>query len=235
MNNTQTLPLVLLPGFLCDPRLWDDVLAHLKYDGPVHQIDFKHCKNLQDMVEQLEKISAPKFHLVGFSMGGYISEIFATQNPDRIATLTLVAANVGALSDKEKAGRVKLADMLSRVQYRGMSEKEAARFIHPDSVANAHVVNTIVEMSRAYTSEMYVNQMQATLERIDYSEALSQQGFPVMIVAGREDRVVTLASLQGMHAQIERSKFVILEKSGHYVPLEKSFELSEVIRNFISS
>lgn len=233
MNNTQPIPLVFLHGFLCDPRLWNDVKAILNYDGPVHLIDFKNCQSLQDMVGHLEKIEAPRFHLIGFSMGGYIAQVFAAKHPERVVTLSLVAANVGALSEPEKASRLKMADMLSRVQYRGMSEKEVAKFIHPESAANAHVVNTIVEMSRAYSSKMYVNQMRATFERRDYSETLEQLTFPVLLVAAREDRVVSLASLEGMHRRVSRSKFVILEKSGHYIPLEKSEELAEAIKNFV--
>lgn len=234
MNKTQHLPLVFLHGFLCDPRLWQDVQSQLDYPGAVHLIDFKHCKSLEDMLGQIEQIKEPRFHLIGFSMGGYIAEVFALKYPEKIESLTLVAANVGALSEREQASRMKMADMLSRVQYKGISEKEVTKFIHPSSAQNPHIVKTIMAMSAAYTSEMYVNQMRATLQREDLTESLDGQDFPILIIAGREDKVVSLASLEAFRAGIARSEFQVLSESGHYVPLEKSAELAEILKNKFS-
>jgi pimeloyl-ACP methyl ester carboxylesterase len=214
--------------------LWGDVQAKLKYQGPVYLIDFKHCKSLEDMLSQLEQIKESRFHLVGFSMGGYIAEVFAVKYPQRIETLTLIAANVGALSEREQSSRLKMADMLSRVQYKGMSEKEVAKFIHPNSVQNTHIVKTIQEMSAAYTSEMYVNQMRATIHREDLTSALEALSFPVAIVAGREDRVVSLSSLEAFHQGIERSQFTVVEETGHYIPLEKPAEIAQAIERAVS-
>ncbi|WP_413587180.1 alpha/beta fold hydrolase [Bdellovibrio sp. HCB274] len=235
MNNSQNLPLVMLPGFLCDPRLWGDVLANLPPGDDIILIDFKHCKSLQDMVGQLEKLETSRFHLVGFSMGAYIAKIFATKFPERVASLTLVATNVGALSEREQTSRSKLAGMLANVQYKGMNEKEAQRFIHSSSAQNPHVVQTIVEMSRSYTSEMYIAQMRATLHREDLSAEIAKLSFPVLIVAGKDDHVVRLPTLQHLHEVVARSKILILDQCGHYVPLEKAKELSVAIHEFVNS
>ncbi|QLY26770.1 alpha/beta fold hydrolase [Bdellovibrio sp. KM01] len=234
MNKNQSTPLVCLHGFLCDPRLWQDVMAIHSFAGPVHLIDFKFCKTLEDMLGQIEKLADSRFHLVGFSMGGYIAELFATRFPERIESLTLIAANVGALSQRDITTRMKMAEMLLNVQYKGMSEKEVAKFIHPESAKNLHVVEAIIEMSRAYTSEMYVNQMRATLHREDLTEALDALEFPISIIAGREDRVVSYDSLKTFHEAISRSDFQVIEESGHYLPLEKPDDVSRAILRVIS-
>ncbi|UYL09246.1 alpha/beta hydrolase [Bdellovibrio sp. SKB1291214] len=234
MNKNQSLPIVFLHGFLCDPRLWTSVQTYLRYEGPSYLIDFKFCKTLEEMLEQIEIIEAPRFHMVGFSMGGYIAEVFATKYPERIETLTLIAANVGSLSELEQSSRLKMADMLSRVQYKGMSEKEVMRFIHPRSGENPEVIKVIQEMSQAYTSEMYVNQMRATLQRKDLTAALEGLTFPITIIAGREDRVVSLVSLQNFHDRIKRSQFTVIEETGHYIPLEKPLEIAHAIKQAVS-
>jgi pimeloyl-ACP methyl ester carboxylesterase len=210
------------------------MLPYVHSAGPTHLIDFKFCKTLEGMLGQIEGIVENRFHLVGFSMGGYIAELFATKYPERIETLTLIAANVGALSEREQSSRMKMADMLSRVQYKGMSKKEVAKFIHPNSVEDSHVVQTIIEMSRAYSSEMYVNQMRATLQRTDLTEALDQLKFPITIVAGRDDRVVSLSSLESFHAGINRSNMIVIDESGHYVPLEKPEAVGQAVMRAIS-
>ncbi|WP_168196601.1 alpha/beta fold hydrolase [Bdellovibrio sp. ZAP7] len=234
MNKNQSTPLVCLHGFLCDPRLWQDVKVIHAYPGPVHLIDFKFCKTLEDMLGQIESLAEPRFHLIGFSMGGYIAELFATRFPERIETLTLIAANVGALSERDISTRMKMAEMLLKVQYKGMSEKEVSKFIHPESAKNPRVVQAIIEMSRAYTSAMYVNQMRATLHREDLTVALNALDFPISIIAGREDRVVSYHSLKKFHEAISRSDFQVIEESGHYLPLEKPDDVGRAVLRVIS-
>ncbi|WP_347358612.1 alpha/beta hydrolase [Bdellovibrio sp.] len=235
MNSSQDLiPTVFLPGFLCDERVWSDTIARLTVPGPLVSLHFKDCKNLQDMLNLIVHLPYPRFHLVGFSMGGYVAKLFATQHPDRLQRLSLVAVNVGALSERERQWRLSMKEFLGKYKYRGMNEKELSRFLHPNSLGNPHVTQTIVDMSAGYTSEMYLNQMMATLDRKDLTAELRQLSCPILIVGGREDRVVPLKQLESLHQQIPQAKFQIIEECGHYIPLEKPDEMAQVLSHFSS-
>lgn len=228
------LPTVFLPGFLCDERVWADTISQLTISGPHIPLHFKDCKDLQDMLDLLIQLPYPRFNLIGFSMGGYVAELFATQHPERLQRLGLVAVNVGALSERERQWRLNMKEMLGKFQYRGMNEKELSRFLHPNSLNNPHVTQTIVDMSAGYTSEMYLNQMMATLDRKDLAAELSQLPCPILIVAGREDRVVPLRQIESLHQHIPQAEFKIIDESGHYVPLEKPAELAQILSYFYS-
>ena len=50
-----------------------------------------------DALAVLDEFSLSKAHLVGFSLGGGISQLLAVRNPDRVASLTLMSTSpVGA-------------------------------------------------------------------------------------------------------------------------------------------
>ncbi|WP_374032184.1 alpha/beta fold hydrolase [Bdellovibrio bacteriovorus] len=225
--------IVLLPGFLCDERLWAPLVPVFSERYNVRVVDLKHPQNLEAMIEEVGKTADKVFHLVGFSMGGYIAETFATRFPERVLSLSLVAASVGALSEKTRAARLKMVGLLRRGKYNGISEKEMDRYIHPDFLKDPQVFGPIMQMSADFSSEQYINQTLATVDRIDQGAALQELSFPVLIVAAANDRVVPLESLKNRHAQITRSKFQIIDHCGHYVPLEQPAELGIAVLDFV--
>lgn len=231
MSQSETL--VLLPGFLCDERLWSLLIPFFSRHYDVHKVDFKHAPNLDAMIEEVVKIPARTIHLVGFSMGGYIAEVFCSQYPQRVQSLSLVAANVGALSEKSRTARMKMVSLLRHGKYRGISEKELDRYVHPDFLKDPQVVSPILEMSAGFSSEQYINQTLATIDRVDLGDSLNQQSFPVQIVAAADDRVVSLESLQNRHREINRSQFHVIDHCGHYVPLEQPAQLGQRVLDFV--
>lgn len=233
MDQRDTL--VLLPGFLCDERLWNPLIPVFSEYYGVQTVDLKHATNLEAMINEIVKIPAATFHLVGFSMGGYIAEVFCSQFPERVQSLSLIAANVGALSEKSRAARLKMVGLLKHGKYRGISEKEIDRYIHPDFLKDPQVVNPILEMSAGFSSEQYINQTLATIDRVDLGDSLNQQSFPVQIVAAANDRVVSLESLQNRHREISRSEFHVIDHCGHYVPLEQPAQLGQLVLDFVGA
>jgi pimeloyl-ACP methyl ester carboxylesterase len=58
--------------------------------------------NLKDMAEDviaiLDGLSIKKAHIIGMSMGGYITQFLASHFPDRILTITLIMSTINSLS-----------------------------------------------------------------------------------------------------------------------------------------
>lgn len=94
------IPVVFLHGFLGSPSDWDSVIFHLpsfsclalSLPGHNHAPLTFSC-------------SIPRFHLVGYSMGGRLACMYAKQHPEQIASLTVLSTHPGLLSEKEKALR----------------------------------------------------------------------------------------------------------------------------------
>ena len=67
-----SLPLVLLPGLLCDARLWRDPAAALADLTPVHHADLTLDDSVAGMAARVLDAAPPVFALAGLSMGGYV-------------------------------------------------------------------------------------------------------------------------------------------------------------------
>ena len=102
--STEGVPMVLLHGHGNEAHLWDDfvpsVLEHyrvLAVDQRGHgdsDWDAEGRYHPDHMADDLEKVLAhfeiDRFVLVGFSMGGRVSMVFAERHPERLAGLVLV-------------------------------------------------------------------------------------------------------------------------------------------------
>ncbi|EPY00840.1 alpha/beta fold hydrolase [Magnetospirillum fulvum] len=65
--------LILLPGLLCDFRLWERQAAALAPQARVVVPDLSQDESLAAMAERVLAAAPPRFALGGLSMGGYLS------------------------------------------------------------------------------------------------------------------------------------------------------------------
>lgn len=223
--------IIMLPGFLCDERLWKWHADQLSNQFNVFLPELRHAENLEAMIDIIKTTCQGSFHLVGFSMGGFISQVFALKYPERILSLTLLASNVGPLSPLEKKSRLEMEGLLSKSKYKGMSLKEIPRYVYPGEKLE-EIGNLIVEMSRTNTSQMYLNQMRATIERRDFGTELDLAGIPVNIIAGENDRIVPVENVKEFHQEITNSTLTIVPECGHYIPLEHPDVVLQAMINF---
>lgn len=114
--------IVFLPGFLCDERIWQFQKDTLSKDYNAIIINLKETPDLKAMLESINAVTSESFHLVGFSMGGFIAQNFASLYKERIKSLTLVASDGGALSEREKTARLNMEALLKKSRYKGIGQ-----------------------------------------------------------------------------------------------------------------
>lgn len=221
--------MVFLPGFLCDERLWAHQLKALLPYIPCTVVDLRRKQSLQEMVQAVQALPYPKFTLVGFSMGGYIAQAFAVQHPERIHQLVLIGATGAELSEREYKARSRMKSLLQKVAYAGLSEAELKFYLHPQSYENPEIREIIRAMAASNSSEMYLHQMNATLDRKDFKPQLNSLHFPMTLIAGAQDKMAPREQIEAFHRAMPLSKLFLLENCGHFVPLEKPQELSQIL------
>src|SRR5687767_304995 len=82
---------VLIPGFLANATLWDDVVSAVRALGPVSHGDLSHASTIGETAQQVLADAPDRFALIGFSMGGYVASEMAHLAPQRVQALVLVA------------------------------------------------------------------------------------------------------------------------------------------------
>jgi hypothetical protein len=129
-------------------------------------------------------------------MGGFIAQNFASLYKERIKSLTLVASDGGALSEREKTARLNMEALLKKSRYKGIGHKELPRFLSEQSLKDPSIGELIISMSQGFTSEMYINQMKATIDRKDEARAIDQENYPVLIIGAKGDQVVSYENIE---------------------------------------
>lgn len=226
---TTETPIVFLPGFLCDERLWTHQLKAFMPLAPCTVVDLRHKTSVQGMVEAIQALPYPHFHLVGFSMGGYIAQAFAVQSPERLRTLVLIGSSGAVLSEKEYTGRKRMKSLLQNVAYAGLSDLELKYYLHPKAYASEEIRETVRAMAASNTSEMYLGQMNATLDRVDFKSQLQLLKVPITMVSGIQDKLAPREQVQAFHQALPHSHLHLLDECGHFVPLEKPSELNRIL------
>ncbi|MCB1407476.1 MAG: alpha/beta hydrolase, partial [Rhodobacteraceae bacterium] len=100
----MTLPLVLLPGMMCDGRLFAPQIAALGRRAvmvaPVTEHD-----SVQALAAAILAHAPPRFALAGLSMGGIVAMEVLRQAPKRVARLALLDTNPLAETPEVQARR----------------------------------------------------------------------------------------------------------------------------------
>ncbi len=94
MPVADPLPIVLIPGLTCTPRLYAEQIPALWQFGPVTIADHTRDESMAAIARRILAAAPPRFALAGLSMGGFISFEIMRQAPERVAKLALLDTSI---------------------------------------------------------------------------------------------------------------------------------------------
>ncbi len=101
------LPLVLVPGLLCDAALWAPQVEGLAAVAAASIADTTRHDSFPAMARALLDAAPPgPFTLAGLSMGGYVALEVMRQAPGRVRGLALLDTNAHADSPEKRQARL---------------------------------------------------------------------------------------------------------------------------------
>src|SRR5262245_24806724 len=115
----DTMPILLVPGLACSPRIFAPVVPALWRLGPVTIANHIRDDSMATIARRILAEAPPRFALAGHSMGGYIAFEIMRQAPERVAKLALL--NTQARPDTPEA-TARRRSMVAQAQgggYRG--------------------------------------------------------------------------------------------------------------------
>ena len=211
-------PLVLIPGMMCDARMWGklpDALA----PRPVHHALPVEGESIAAMAAAILSEAPPRFALAGLSMGGIVAMEMLEQAPDRVERLALLDTNPLAERAEVAARRApQIARALSG-DLGGVMRDE----LKPNYLADAGDTATLdlcLAMAEALGPEVFRRQSVALQGRVDRTATLARFGGPALVLMGEQDRLCPRDRHDLMHALMPQSRLVIVQGAGHLPPLE---------------
>lgn len=227
-----TLRLDLIPGTLCDERLWSRLVPLLPARlAPSHVPLFK-ARTRAQMQALIAADTAPAAHIVAFSMGAYLALEHTLAHPERVASLVLISASARGLPAAEKERRLRSMAVLERHAFAGTPPSQLRNFVLPAHLDDPSIAGVIQQMSLELGKDTMLAQFAASMERPDLMERLHELRCPVLIVGAAQDAMVRADDLRAMAQRVPGARLEILEGSGHMVPLEVPEALRELLAGF---
>lgn len=226
--------LCFLPGMMCDRQLWEGVWQYMPSNWDIRYIPMERCADRNEMVGLIDEMTdGGDVHMVGFSMGGYLSLEYAVQASKPYRSLTLVGASAYGLPAPEKERRLKYLPMLEKGEYKGISRHRLAQFVHPDRVDDPAVGGVVREMDARLGKEVLINQLTSGSLRESFMDDLPRLACPVQLIGGELDAVIKPSSLHKMESRIADVRLHLLEDTGHMIPLERPEAVAQLLTAFV--
>lgn len=197
-TSASPAPLVLLPGTLCDARLYAGVLGRLNMPASIPAL--AGAESVVGMAQLILATAPARMSLCGFSLGAIVALEIIAQAPERVERLALIGCNPGMLDIDARMARAVLPQ---------------AEFATEDDLPLVHL------MAVEALPESYREQTQMTVGRADSRPRLSRIDVPTLVMCGAQDRVCPPAMSVATASAIVGSRVVIVPDAGHYLPLER--------------
>lgn len=185
----------------------------------------------QDVVNLLDHLNVEKATFCGISMGGLTGQWLAIHRPERFNQV--VVCNTAAKIGQEQAWN----DRAALVREQGLqpiASTAASRwFTEPFIQSNATVVNNLQNDLAAGSAEGYASCCEA-LAKADVREQLTDITVPVLVVAGQQDPITTVADAQFMVERIANSQLFEINAS-HISNVELPNEFNQAVKQFIQA
>lgn len=213
-------PLVLLPGMMCDARLWGPQMAALARRAVLHAPLTEH-ESVEELAAAVLAAAPPRFALAGLSMGGIVAMEILRQAPERVERVALLDTNPRAELPEVRAARLPQIAAVEAGRLRAVMRDELKPNYLVDCPAKPAILDLCMDMALSLGPEVFVRQSRALAARPDQSETLATWRGPALILMGAEDRLCPRDRHDQMHALMPGSRLVIVEEAGHLPTLEQ--------------
>lgn len=226
------MALLLIPGFMLDDDLWRDVVPGLAPFAPIVHADTSRDTALTDMATRALAAMPGRFALIGFSMGGYVAREIVRLAPERVSALILIATSARADTKAQTRRKAMAVAQITEAGFGGLSRAGVVPSLHPDHSDNEALITRIQAMSARLGGDVF--RRQAMLDRAGEAEQLSDIACPTLIIAARADKLRSVEESEELHAGIARSEMVVVETTGHMIPMEAPDELLAIITPWLA-
>jgi pimeloyl-ACP methyl ester carboxylesterase len=207
-----------------------DQIGFGKSDKPL--LDYSVQTYVDFLDEFLRQLKVEKTSLVGESLGGWISALYAAELGDG-AHLTALdkLVLVDAAGLKQDASTPNL-NPSSLAAMRGVMEAVFYDTSWLNEDALRKIFTDKLSVHDGYTVHSFLGNPMIAAERVD--ERLGKIKTPTLVVWGKQDKLIPVAMGQRYAAGIVGAKLISFDKCGHVPPIEKTEEFLAAVTAFLS-
>lgn len=200
-NGKETL--VLLHGFMENISIWNDMEPHLSEQFSLLKIDLPghgqseilaEVQTMELMAEEVKKVlddqNLEQIHLLGHSMGGYVSLGFAEKYPEYLKSLTLFFSSYLADDEEKKEQRIKsyriIKDAFSHYVRAGVPNL----FNPNERDVLEGKIETALEVALSTNNLGALASVKGMVDRTEKKSVLENLEAKILVLAGKHDNAV---------------------------------------------
>ena len=266
-GNEDKPTMLLLHGRIQSAHSWD--FTSLAFHDEFHVIalderghgdsdwapdgDYTAATQFPDIEGFVDALKLDAITLIGHSMGGRNSMVYASRHPERLRALVVVdmAPQIGGLDGPDFLRSPQVPQQPNIRSARRRPAEEANSF--EEYVQRAHMLNprrtpeqlrgSLAHQVRQFQDGKWRLKWDPTLRSTDTNglgaeklwEYFSLIQCPTMLVRGGESRMVSDATVQRMKEYIPIMKSAVVAGAGHGVPGDKPAQFQHEVRQFLTT
>ena len=189
----------------------------------------------KDLFNLIDTLKLENVVLCGLSMGGYIALRAAELNLGKIAGLIVADTNASADSD---AGKLKRFESIELIQTGGKAEfaEGFLKNVFTEQAINSKAkgVDSIREAILSTSNSTLCSAQLALASRTSTLDFLPQIDFPVLVVRGESDKLMTQQQAEDFLSQIPQAEFAEIPQAAHLPNLENPDTFNHHLNTFLT-
>jgi pimeloyl-ACP methyl ester carboxylesterase len=235
MAESGSLPIVLIPGLTCTPRLYAEQIPALWQFGPVTVADHRRYDNVAAIARRILAAAPPRFALAGLSMGGYIAFEIMRQAPERVAKLALLDTGARAETPEQTERRQAPLALARAGRYAEIADLAFPIYVHRDRHGDEALKRVVRTMAAETGVEAFLRQQQAIMSRPDSRPGLIAIKCPTLVLVGDGDEATPPELAREIAAGIPGARLVVIPQSGHLSTLEQPQAVTAALVGWLRS
>ena len=229
-------PLVLVPGLLCDERLWRHQAGGLAdLAGRVLIPDVTGEDTVAGITRGILEAAPERFALAGLSMGGYISLEIVRQAPERVEALALLDTSARPDTPEQTEARLALIELTRAGRFDEVWRRLLPKIVHPDRVEEPGIRSDVSAMAHAVGPEGFGRQERAIIGRPDSRGDLPNISCPTLVLCGRDDILTPPHLHEELAEGIPGAHLHKIDHCGHLSTLERPEAVTRAMRAWLEA
>jgi pimeloyl-ACP methyl ester carboxylesterase len=226
-------PLILLPGLMCDARIFAAQLHALP--AAIGAPGYGEAARLTAMAQLVLDEAPRRFALLGHSMGARVAlEVFRLA-PDRVTRLALVSTGVHLPNADEAPKRHALRDLGRQKGMAALVDAWLPPMVAPARQSDEALLAPLRRMCIDAGLARFEAQIEALLNRPEVESLLPRIDVPTLVAVGGEDRWSPPVQHEDFAARIPGATLTVIEGAGHMLPAEAPDALNAAIAAWLAA
>jgi pimeloyl-ACP methyl ester carboxylesterase len=227
------VPLVFLPGMMCDARLFAPQIDALSGELPVMVAPLTLHDRFEDMASAFLSVAPPRFALAGLSMGGIVAMEILRRAPDRVSQIALMDTNPLPETPQKAAEREPQivgarAGRLDEI----MRDELKPAYLAPGP-GRVAVMEVVMAMARDLGPDVFVRQSRALQRRRDQQGTLRKCKVPALVLCGEHDTLCPVKRHRLMADLMPDAALCVVPGGGHLPTLEQPEAVTAALRDWL--